>query len=93
MESYPVDLEASQIVRWLIEEQRRGVLQLNVTAARSYVVEAFEKPDLDQIGEDVADLNDILAIATLEVRPANGKNGWVLRIRVEVQDRPAIAGR
>ena len=55
MESYPVDLEASQIVRWLIEEQRRGALQLNVTAARSYVVEAFEKPDLDQIGEDVAD--------------------------------------
>ena len=90
MESYPVDLEASQIVRWLIEEQRRGALQLNVTAARSYVVEAFEKADLDQIGEDVADLNDVLAIATLEVRPPNGKNGWVLRIRVEDRLGPRL---
>ena len=43
METYSVDLEASQIVRWLIEEQRRGTLQLNVTATRSYVVEALEK--------------------------------------------------
>ena len=90
MESYPVDLEASQIVRWLIEEQRRGTLQLNVTATRSYVVEAFEKADLNQIGEDVADLNDVLAIATLEVRPANGKNGWVLRIRVEDRIGPRL---
>ena len=86
MESYPVDLEASQIVRWLIEEQRRGALP----AARSYVVEAFERADLDQIGEDVADLNDVLTIATLEVRPANGKNGWVLRIRVEDRIGPRL---
>ena len=73
METYPVDLEASQIVRWLIDEQRRGTLQFNVTATRSYVVEAFERADLAQMGEDAADLNDILAFATLEVRPANGK--------------------
>ncbi len=90
METYPVDLEASQIVRWLIEEQRRGTLQLNVTAARSYVVEAFEMADLNQIGEDVADLNDVLAIGTLEARPGNGKNGWVLRIRVEDRFGPRL---
>jgi hypothetical protein len=90
VETYPVDLEASQIVRWLIDEQRRGTLQLNVTATRSYVVEAFERADLDQIGEDAADLNDVLAIATLEVRPANGKNGWLLRIRVEDRIGPRL---
>ena len=83
METYPVDLEASQILRWLIEEQRRGTLQLTVTATRSYVVEAFERADLAQMGEDAADLNDVLAVGALEVRPGNGKNGWVLRIRVE----------
>ena len=81
METYPVDLEASQIVRWLIEEERRGTLQLRVAATRSYAVEALEKADLDQIGEEVEDLNDILAIGTLEVRPPVSKNGWVLRIR------------
>ena len=83
METYPVDLEASQIVRWLIEEQRRGTLQLNVMATRSYVVEALEKADLDQIGEEGEDLSDILAIGMLEVSPPAAKDGWVLRIRVE----------
>ena len=73
METYSVDLEASQIVRWLIEEQRRGTLQLNVTATRTYVVEALEKADLDQIGEEGEDLNDVLAIGTLEVGPPAGK--------------------
>ncbi len=90
METYPVDLEASQIVRWLIEEQRRGTFQFNVAATRSYVVEAFERADLDQMGEDAADLNDVLAIATLEVRPAHEKNGWVLRIRVEDRVGPRL---
>ncbi len=90
METYPIDLDASQIVRWIIEEQRRGTLQLTVTATRSYVVEPFERADLNQIGEDVADLNDILAIGTLEVHPHNGKNGWVLRIRVEDRFGPRL---
>ncbi len=90
METYPVDLEASQIVRWLMEEQSRGTLQLNVTATRSFVVEAFEKADFDQMGEDAADLNDVLAVGTLEVRPPNGKNGWVLRIRVEDRIGPRL---
>ncbi len=80
METYPVDLEASQIVRWLIDEERRGTLQLRVTATRSYAVEALEKADLDQIGEEV-EVNDILAIGTLEVRLPSRKIGWVLRIR------------
>ncbi len=90
METYPVDLDASQIVRWLIEEQRRGTLQLDVAATRSYVVEEFERADLNQIGEDVADLNDVLAIGTLEVRPHNEKNGWLLRIRVEDRFGPRL---
>jgi hypothetical protein len=84
METYPVDLEASQIVRL------RGTLQLNVTATHSYVVEALEKADLDQIGEEGEELNDILAIGMLEVSPPAGKNGWVLRIRVEDRIGPRL---
>ena len=90
METYPIDLEASQIVRWLIDEQRRGALELDVAATRSYVVEEFERADLTQIGEDAADLNDVLAIGALEVRPRDGKNGWVLRIRVEDRFGPRL---
>ena len=68
----------------------RGTLQLRVTATRSYAVEALEKADLDQIGEEVEELNDILAIGTLEVRLPVPKNGWVLRIRVEDRIGPRV---
>lgn len=91
METYPVDLEASQIVRWLIEEKRRGKLDLNVAATRSYVAEDFEEADLSQFSDaDAADLSDVLAVGLLEVRPPNGKNGWVLKIRVEDRIGPRL---
>lgn len=83
METYPLDLEASQIVRWLIEERRRGTLNLNVAATRSYVAEDFEDADFARISDaDVTDLNDVLAVGLLEVRPQNGESGWVLKIRI-----------
>ena len=68
METYSVNLEASQIVRWLIEEQRRGTLQLTSAATHSnYVVEKrrWKRLQLDKIGEEGEDLNDILAIGRL----------------------------
>lgn len=78
-------------MRWLIEEKRRGVLNLTVTATRSYIVEDFEKADLRQISDaDVMDLSDVLAVGALEVRPPIGKNGWVLKIRAEDRLGPRL---
>jgi len=90
MEAYPVDLEARQIVRWLIEEQRRGTLQLNVLATRSYVVEGLEEQESQRLGEEDEDLNDVLAVGLLEIRPPAAKDGWVLRIRVEDRIGPRL---
>ena len=59
-------------------------------ATRSYVVEALEKADLYQIGEEGEDLSDILAIGMLEVSPPAAKDGWVLRIRVEDRIGPRL---
>ncbi|MGO9171340.1 MAG: hypothetical protein ACLP7P_05170 [Rhodomicrobium sp.] len=90
METYPVDLEARQIVRWLVEEQRRGTLQLNALATRSYVVEGLEEQESQRLGEEDEDLNDVLAIGLLEIRPPAAKDGWVLRVRVEDRIGPRL---
>lgn len=84
MEIYPVDLDARQVVHWLIAEQQQGTLHLNVFASRSYEVEPVGRGELQQFGEEESEeLSDILAIGLLEVIPQADKNGWLLRIRVE----------
>jgi hypothetical protein len=90
METYPVDLEARQIVRWLVEEQRRGTLQLNVLGTRSYVVEGLEEQESQRLGEEDEGLSDVLAIGLLEIRPPAPKDGWVLRVRVEDRIGPRL---
>jgi hypothetical protein len=82
--TYPVDIAAEQVVRWLLEEQRSGYLPVEVRANRQYVIEPLERPEdvrLDK--EDDADLGDVLAVGILEVFPPPGRNGWVLSIRME----------
>ena len=78
------DIDAQQVVRWLIDEQRRGTLDLNVFATRSYVVEALSEGEAQRLGDEEAeDLSDILAVGVLEVHPPALHGGWLLRLRVE----------
>jgi hypothetical protein len=90
METYPVDLEAPQIVRWLIEEQRRGTLGFNAVATRSYVTEDLEDSESQQLSEDAEGLSDVLAVGELEIRPPAARDGWALRIRVEDRLGPRL---
>jgi hypothetical protein len=91
METYPIDIDAAQIVRWLIDERRRGASHLNVFATRSYAVEALDENERQHLDtEDEGDLDDILAVGTLEVHPAADRNGWVLRVRVEDRLGPRL---
>lgn len=84
METYPLDIDANQAVRWLLEEQRRGTLRLNVLATRSYVLEELKQAESQSLGEEEAeDLSDVLAIGVLEVSPPAANDGWLLRLRVE----------
>ena len=84
MPTYPVDIAAEQVVRWLLEEQRSGYLPVEVRATRQYVIEPLDRPEDVGLGnEDQADLGDVLAVGILEVSPPPGKNGWLLSIRIE----------
>lgn len=90
METISLDLEAPQIVRWLLEEQRRGTLRFNVLATRAYVAEPLETAEQQRLGEDDGELSDVVAVGTLEVTPPLRGDGWVLRIRVEDRLGPRL---
>lgn len=90
METYPVDLDARQIVLWLLEEKRRGALGLKTIATRSYIPEGVTNFGSQNVSEDAGDLSDVLAVGELEVAPPAARDGWTLRIRVEDRLGPRL---
>jgi hypothetical protein len=53
--TYPVDIAAEQVVRWLLDEQRSGYLPVEVRATRQYVIEPLDRPeDVEVDREDEA---------------------------------------
>lgn len=86
MDNYPVELDAEQIVRWLIDEQRAGHRELQVTASRSYMREDIptSQQQRRRLGkEELEDISEVTAIGTLEIAPLHENEGWLLRIRIE----------
>ena len=99
MEPYPVDVDAKQIVRWLLEEKRRPAFDLLVTATRSYRRSALGAGDDSRFGDaEREDLSEMSEAGHLEVAP-QAAGGWTLRVRVEddigpglPEDEPVPAG-
>jgi hypothetical protein len=97
---FPVDVEAKQIVRWLIEEERRSAFGLLVTATRSYRRNALGAGEDSSLGDiEREDLSEMTEVGLLEVTPRQKPGGWTLRIRVEddigpglPEDEPAPTG-
>jgi hypothetical protein len=86
METYPVDVEVEQVVRWLIDEQRSGKHELEVVASRSYLLESISSSQRQRqrLGDDEAeDLTEVTAVGVLEVSPLHKQEGWMLRVRID----------
>jgi hypothetical protein len=92
MESYAVDIDASQVVRWIKAEQEKSPSMFRITAVRSRQVREIPTRQSLHLGdEEREDLNEIATVATLEVAPARAPDGWLLRIVVEDEAGPRIA--
>ena len=92
MESYAVDIDPSQVVRWIKAEQERAPSTFRITARRSRQVREIPmRQELHLGDEEREDLNEIATIGTLEVAPAHAADGWLLRIVVEDEAGPRIA--
>ena len=93
MESFPVDIDAEQIVRWIIAEQAVTPSPFKTTARRTVEVrEIPERREFHLGDEEREELSEVATIATLEVAPAHASDGWLLTVTVEDEIGPRVSG-
>lgn len=92
METYSVDADPEQIVRWVMEEHQATPAALRLFARRS--MEARDIPAKAEFrfgDEEREDLNEIATLATLEIAPAHDADGWRLTVLIEDELGPRVA--
>ena len=92
MESYPVDIDPEQVVRWVKAECEAAPSSLMVSARRSREVREIPLRQEAHLGdEERQDLNEIDTIATLEIAPMHASEGWRLSVVVEDEAGPRVS--
>lgn len=89
MQSYPVDIDPEQVVRWVIAEHETAPTSLRILARRS--TEMHEIPirrELHLGDEERENLSEIETVATLEIAPQHAGDGWLLTVVVEDEVGP-----
>jgi hypothetical protein len=92
VEPYPVDVDAKQLVQWLLDEERLRAFDLLVSVTRSYQREELEAREQATLGEaESEDLSAISEVGLLEVTPRQQPTSrWILRVRVEDDIGPRL---
>jgi hypothetical protein len=94
MEPFPVDIDPTQIVRWIIAEHRITPSSLNITARRTTEERQIPARAELHLGDDEReDLSEIATVATLEIAPAHPSDGWLMTVIVEDEIGPRGPGR
>lgn len=94
MQTFPVDIDAEQIVRWIMAEQSAAPMSFRVSARRT--MEARELParrELHLGDEEREELSEIATVATLEIAPVRASDGWLLTVVVEDELGPRVSDR
>jgi hypothetical protein len=91
METYPVDIDPTQVVRWVKAESETSPSTCKIVARRSREVRDIPiRSELHLGDEEREDLSEIATIATLEIAPMHASEGWLLRVVVEDEIGPRI---
>ena len=94
METYPLDIDAEQIVRWFRAEHEAAPSSFRITARRSREVEEIPVQRELHLGDtERENLSEVATIATLEIAPVHASEGWVLSVVVEDEVGPRISDR
>jgi hypothetical protein len=92
MQSYPLDIDPRQLVRWIKAEYAAVPSTFRVTAARTREVREIPARRETHLGDqEREDLTEIATIATLEIAPINASDGWLLRVVVEDEAGPRVS--
>ncbi len=92
MESFPVDIDAEQIVRWIMAEQAAAPSAFKTTARLATEVrEIPERREYHLGDEEREELSEVATIATLDIAPAHAGEGWQLTVTVEDEIGPRVS--
>jgi len=93
MQTYPVDLDPEQIVRWAIAERKAAPATLRMLARRAVEVRDIPVRKEYHLGdEERTDLSEVATVATLEITPGHTSDGWRLTVEVEDEAGPRMSG-
>jgi len=93
MESFPVDIDAGQIVRWVMAEQAAAPSTLKTSARRTTELRTIAERREYHLGDEEREmLSEVATIGTLEIAPAHRSDGWLLTVTVEDEVGPREAG-
>lgn len=92
METYPVDIDPRQVVRWIKAECEIAPSSLRVSARRGQDVREIPLRKEAHLGdEERQDLTEIDTIATLVIAPRYAGEGWRLSVVVEDEAGPRLS--
>jgi hypothetical protein len=90
MQTYPVDLDPEQIVRWVVDEHQTRPSALRTAARRMIEVRDIPLQRELHLGDaEREDLSEVATVATLEIAPGQASDGWLLTVVVEDEIGPA----
>jgi hypothetical protein len=91
METYPLDIDPAQVLHWLKRENEIAPSTFRFAARRSQEVRELPTAPEAHLGdEEREDLSEIATVATLEIAPAHGNEGWQLKVVVEDELGPRM---
>ena len=92
METYPVDIDAGQVARWVKSKCEVAPFTFKISARRRQETREIPLRAETHLGdEEREDLTEIATIATLEIAPVHVGDGWLLSIVVEDEVGPRIS--
>jgi len=94
METFPVDIDPEQIVRWVMAEHRALPSAFRISAWRA--TEMREIPNRKEIhlgDQEREDMSEVATIATLEIATFHSHDAWRLIVIVEDEGGPRVPDR
>jgi hypothetical protein len=94
MQTFPVDIDPEQIVRWVMAERKAAPSSLRTLARRGAEIREIPSRREYHLGdEEREDLSEVATVATLEIAPIHASEGWLLTVVVEDEAGPRLAGK
>lgn len=91
METYSLDIDPAQIVRWLRAEHQPGISPFRVTARRGRAIEELPSATRFHLGDsEREDLSEVATFATLDIEPLHANEGWRLSVIIEDEAGPRL---